>query len=58
MPLIKRVANAYLFPNGMLAVCDAAGQQIGELQGAYSIEKHKQIALESLNTYMNTIHLA
>ncbi len=45
----KRVKNAYLFDNGNLAALDLSGQQIPELQGAYSIEKHKRIVLESLD---------
>jgi hypothetical protein len=28
--------TVYLFSNGMVAVCDAAGQQIPELQGRFS----------------------
>lgn len=50
MALIKRVKTAYLFPNnGMLVTCDANGQQIGELQGAYSIDTHKRILLEAMD---------
>lgn len=49
MPLTKRVKDAFLFPNGNLAVCDAAGEQICELQGMYSIDKHKRILLERLD---------
>lgn len=45
---IKRVANVFLFPTGVLAVCDADGKQIPELQGTYSINKHKRIMLEAL----------
>lgn len=48
MPLIKRVAAAFLFESGVIAVTDAHGQQIPELQGSYSIEKHKRILLEAL----------
>lgn len=48
MPLKKRVQTAFLFPNGVLAACDARGEQIPELQGAYSIDKHKRICLEAL----------
>lgn len=47
--LIKRVKNTSLFTNGNLAVFDIDGQQIPELQGQYSIEKHKRIMLEALN---------
>jgi hypothetical protein len=47
MALKKRIANVYLFPNGNLAVFDLAGQQIPELQGLYSIDKHKRILLEA-----------
>lgn len=47
MPLIKRVKNVYLFPNGNLAAFDLTGEQIPELQGTYSIEKHKRILLEA-----------
>lgn len=50
MPLIKRVADVFLFPTGMLAVCDVKGEQIGELQGPYSIEKHRRIRLEALES--------
>lgn len=46
MPLEKRVLDVYLFENGTLGVTDIDGQQIGELQGLYSIEKHKRILLE------------
>lgn len=45
----KRVADVFLFPTGMLAVCDANGEQIGELQGSYSIDLHKRIKLEALD---------
>lgn len=44
---IKRVTSAFLFENGVLAVFDEAGQQIGELQGLYSIEKHQRIMAEA-----------
>ena len=47
MSLQKRVKSAWLFENGNLAACDIDGQQITELQGAYSIDKHKQILLEA-----------
>jgi len=47
--LIKRVKNAYLFPNGNLAACNIEGHQIPELQGQYSIEIHKRILLEALD---------
>jgi hypothetical protein len=47
MPLVKRIKNTYLFPNGNLAVFGFDGQQIPELQGAYSIDKHKRILLEA-----------
>lgn len=49
MALKKRVQNAYLFENGNLAAFDSAGKQIGELQGAYSIKKHKRILLEAMD---------
>lgn len=50
MALIKRVKTAYLFPNnGMLVTIDVNGQQIGELQGAYSIDTHKRILLEAMD---------
>ena len=45
----KRVKNAYLFDNGNLAAFDIAGEQIPELQGAYSIETHKRILLEAMD---------
>lgn len=47
--LVKRIQNAYLFPNGNLAVFDINGEQISELQGQYSIETHKRIVLEALD---------
>lgn len=47
MPLVKRVKSAFLFPNGNLAACDSAGEHIPELQGPYSIDKHKRILLEA-----------
>lgn len=47
MALKKRVKSAYLFPNGNLGAFNIEGQQIGELQGAYSIDKHKRILLEA-----------
>lgn len=49
MALIKRVKDAYLFPNGNLVACDAAGNQISELQDPYSIDKHKRILLEAMD---------
>lgn len=49
MALIKRAKTVYLFPNGMLAVCDANGQQINELQGTYAIDTHKRILLEAMD---------
>jgi hypothetical protein len=52
MALIKRVHSAYLFPNGNLAACDTMGNQIPELQGAYSIDKHKRILLEASDACM------
>ena len=50
MSLEKRVVNAYLFDNGNLAVFDWTGHQVEELQGAYSIDKHKRILLEATDT--------
>lgn len=47
MALIKRISSATLFPNGMLAVFDTNGKRVGELQGAYSIEKHRDIYIEA-----------
>ena len=47
MPLIKRVKSVYLFENGNLAVFDRNGEQICELQGLYSLDKHKRIMLEA-----------
>jgi len=47
MTLIKKIKAAYYFPNGNLAVIDNNGNQYGELQGAYSIDKHKRILLEA-----------
>ena len=47
MPLTKRVKSAFLFPNGMLVACGIDDQQIPELNGPYSINKHKRIILES-----------
>lgn len=49
MPLVKRITTAYLFENGNLVVFDRGGQQVPELQGPYSIEKHKRIILESID---------
>lgn len=49
MALKKRVANAYLFPNGNLAAFNFEGEQIGELQGAYAIDTHKRILLEAMD---------
>jgi len=46
------VADVFLFPTGTLAVCDIFGNQIPELQGHYSIEKHKRIRLEALSNCM------
>lgn len=45
--LNKRIKAAYLFENGNLAAIDTDGQQVPELQGAYSIDTHKRIILES-----------
>lgn len=45
--LIKRVKAAYLFENGSLAAIDTKGKQVPELQGEYSIKKHKRILLEA-----------
>ncbi len=47
MPLHKRVKTVFLFDNGNLAVLDIKGQQIGELQSAYSIDTHARILLEA-----------
>lgn len=49
MELKKRVKSAYLFDNGNLAVFDYVGQQIPELQGTYSIDRHKRILLEAMD---------
>lgn len=49
MPLIKRVQSVFLFPDGNLAVFGVDDQQIGELQGQYSIERHQRILLEALD---------
>lgn len=49
MALKKRIQNAYLFENGNLVIFDSTGSQIGELQGAYSIDKHKRILLEAMD---------
>jgi len=49
MPLVKRVANTYLFENGNIAAFDFAGQQIAELQGSYSIKNHQRILLEAMD---------
>jgi hypothetical protein len=48
--LVKRVQSAYLFDNGNLAASDIRGDQIPELQGPYSIEKHQRIVAEALDT--------
>lgn len=48
MPLIKRVAWVCLFQNGAIAATDMFGEQIPELQGMYSIERHRRILLEAL----------
>lgn len=44
---IQRVKNAYLFENGNIAAFDLSGQQIPELQGAYSIHVHQRLLLEA-----------
>lgn len=49
MANIKRVQNAYLFPNGNIAAFDENGEQIPELQGPYSIETHYRLLLERLD---------
>jgi hypothetical protein len=38
-----------LFDNGNLAVFDIHGEQISELQGQYSIERHQRIMAEALD---------
>ena len=38
-----------LFPTGVLSVFDSNGEQIPELQGTYSIDKHKRILLEAMD---------
>ena len=50
MALKKRVYASYLFPNGNLGTFDFEGKQIPELQGTYSIETHKRILLEAMDT--------
>jgi len=47
MALKKTITSAILFLNGGLAVFDIEGKQVGELQGNYSIDKHKRILLEA-----------
>lgn len=49
MPINKRIKAAFLFENGNLAVIDTAGNQVGELQGPYSIEKHQRILIEAVS---------
>lgn len=51
MTVIKRVKKAFLFETGNLSVFDEADQQIPELQGTYSIEKHKRILLEAADNF-------
>lgn len=43
----KRIKSSTLFPTGMIATFNMEGEQIGELQGAYSVELHKRILLEA-----------
>lgn len=47
MAVIKRVKKVYLFETGNLSVFDETGQRIPELEGPYSIDKHKRILLEA-----------
>lgn len=49
MALKKRVTKVYLLPNGNFTVFNTEGQQIGELQGPYSIDLHKRILLEAMD---------
>jgi len=51
MTVIKRVKKAYLFETGNLSVFDEAGQHIPELEGTYSIDKHKRIFLEAADGF-------
>jgi hypothetical protein len=44
-PFIK---NVWLFPNGMIAVCNLAGQQVPSLQGPYTEKRHKEITKYAL----------
>ena len=45
----KRIKSATLFPNGMIMVFGTDGEQIPELQGAYSLDLHKRILLEAID---------
>lgn len=46
MSTLKRVTHLYLFPNANLGSFDKAGNQLGQLQGAFSIDKLKRNLLE------------
>ena len=48
----RRVKSSTLFPNGMIVTFGTDGEQIGELQGAYAIDLHKRILLESIDGAM------
>lgn len=50
MALVKRIASAYLFENGNICCCDIGGNQIPEVQGPYSIDLHKRVILEAVDT--------
>ena len=41
---MDKVRTAYKFPNDMVAVLNAKGEQIPELQGRYSTELHQAIS--------------
>lgn len=47
---MKKLKAVYLFPNGNIAVFDTSGQQVPELQGEYSLEKHRRILLQADNS--------
>jgi hypothetical protein len=48
LKLIKAPRSVFFFPNGMAAVCDFDGQQIGPLQGrhAFTVSKLKEIGYD------------
>lgn len=51
MTVIKRVKKVFLFETGNLAVFDEHDQRIAELEGPYSIDKHKRIFLEAADNF-------